>query len=246
MKIFRKLRFDLVEQNKIGKYLKYAIGEIILVVIGILIAFQLNNWNDSRIKNNIEEKILSEILNGLNEDLVDIKHNIDGHNTGIKACDFWRKTITDQDINTDSVAYNYHYLTRDFISIQNISGYESLKSKGLELIKVDSLRIGIIKLYEQDYNSIRKLEEEYKELQFQESYFKEINHILSPNLLFDEEGELIALKLPIVLNEIQQKTMLTYLWKIKKNRQFILTQYYMNEKRIKSLKSNIESEITKE
>lgn len=48
MKVFRKIRYDLMGKNKTGEYLKYAIGEIILVVVGILIAFQLNNWNEDR------------------------------------------------------------------------------------------------------------------------------------------------------------------------------------------------------
>ena len=39
-----------MEKNKTGKYLKYAIGEIVLVVIGILIALQINNWNENRIR----------------------------------------------------------------------------------------------------------------------------------------------------------------------------------------------------
>ncbi len=47
-KFFRKIRRSLLEEGKIGKYFKYAIGEIILVVIGILIALQINNWNENR------------------------------------------------------------------------------------------------------------------------------------------------------------------------------------------------------
>ncbi len=43
IKFFRKIRYDLVDKNKIGKYLKYATGEIVLVVIGILIALSINN-----------------------------------------------------------------------------------------------------------------------------------------------------------------------------------------------------------
>ena len=46
IKFFRQIRYNLLEQNKTGRYLKYAIGEIILVVIGILIALQINNWNE--------------------------------------------------------------------------------------------------------------------------------------------------------------------------------------------------------
>ena len=54
IKFFRHIRKDLMEQNKTSRYLKYAIGEIILVVIGILIALQINNWNELR-KSNIEK-----------------------------------------------------------------------------------------------------------------------------------------------------------------------------------------------
>ncbi|NNF86407.1 MAG: hypothetical protein HKO48_02830, partial [Nitrosopumilus sp.] len=48
IKFFRRIRKDLMETGKTSKYLKYAIGEIILVVIGILIALQINNWNENR------------------------------------------------------------------------------------------------------------------------------------------------------------------------------------------------------
>lgn len=51
------MRYDLMEKNKTGKYLKYAIGEILLVVIGILIALQINNWNES--SDQISEKFIA-------------------------------------------------------------------------------------------------------------------------------------------------------------------------------------------
>ena len=54
IKLFRKIRQDLLSEGKLGKYLKYAIGEIVLVVIGILIALSLNNWNETR-KNRVTE-----------------------------------------------------------------------------------------------------------------------------------------------------------------------------------------------
>ena len=50
IKFFRKIRQNLLSEGKTGKYLKYAIGEIILVVIGILIALSINNWNDNQNK----------------------------------------------------------------------------------------------------------------------------------------------------------------------------------------------------
>ena len=48
IKFFRHIRKNLLNEGKTSKYLKYAIGEIILVVIGILIALQINNWNEKK------------------------------------------------------------------------------------------------------------------------------------------------------------------------------------------------------
>jgi hypothetical protein len=62
-----------MEQNKTGKYLKYAIGEIILVVIGILIALSINNWNQQRISHNKEQILLSELY----QEFVDNKVQFD-------------------------------------------------------------------------------------------------------------------------------------------------------------------------
>ena len=61
IKFFRKIRYNLMEKNKTTKYLKYAIGEIILVVLGILIALQINNWNENRINSNKETSVLANI-----------------------------------------------------------------------------------------------------------------------------------------------------------------------------------------
>jgi len=69
IKFFRKIRYNLMNQNKTTKYFKYAIGEIILVVIGILIALSINNWNEER-KDRIREQ---SILKNLQ---IDFKSNI--------------------------------------------------------------------------------------------------------------------------------------------------------------------------
>ena len=66
IKFFRKIRQRLLTENKISKYLVYAIGEIILVVIGILIALQINNWNEQRNEN----KKIKIAINSIYQDLV--------------------------------------------------------------------------------------------------------------------------------------------------------------------------------
>lgn len=61
IKFFRKIRQNLLVENKTSKYFKYAVGEIVLVVIGILIALQINNWNENRIQKKEEKVILLSI-----------------------------------------------------------------------------------------------------------------------------------------------------------------------------------------
>ncbi len=68
IKFFRKIRQNLVMENKTSKYFKYAVGEIFLVVIGILIALQINNWNESR-------KLQKEINTYLNQKLDNLKED---------------------------------------------------------------------------------------------------------------------------------------------------------------------------
>ena len=68
-----------MEQNKTGKYLKYAIGEIALVVIGILIALSINNWNEGKKRTAQEVKILKEIVSELETAVDDLEDDIESH-----------------------------------------------------------------------------------------------------------------------------------------------------------------------
>ena len=68
IKFFRKIRQNLLSKGKTGKYFKYAIGEIILVVIGILIALQINNWNDENNLLRKETSLLIEMKSNLELD----------------------------------------------------------------------------------------------------------------------------------------------------------------------------------
>ena len=61
IKFFRNIRQSLHNEGKTSKYFKYAIGEIVLVVIGILIALQVNNWNENRISFTKKEKLLNAL-----------------------------------------------------------------------------------------------------------------------------------------------------------------------------------------
>mgnify|MGYP000005817841 CR=1 FL=1 len=74
IKFFRKIRQNLLSEGKTGKYFKYAVGEIILVVIGILIALQINNWNEQRKARIYEKELYSRIIMNLQLDEKRINH----------------------------------------------------------------------------------------------------------------------------------------------------------------------------
>ncbi len=76
IKLFRNIRRKLLSEGKTNNYLKYAIGEIILVVIGILIALQINNWNQNRIENNRARTLLKNMVQDLATDTLMLNRNI--------------------------------------------------------------------------------------------------------------------------------------------------------------------------
>lgn len=77
VKIYRNIRQKLLSESKTGKYIKYAVGEIVLVVIGILIALQVNNWNEGR-KSKLQQTVfLKNIRQDLMNDLVQLDKIID-------------------------------------------------------------------------------------------------------------------------------------------------------------------------
>ena len=83
IKFFRKIRYNLMSENKTGKYLKYAIGEIVLVMVGILLALQVNNWNEQRKDANLEKYYLDRLVDDLNADITEIDSTVSFANQAI-------------------------------------------------------------------------------------------------------------------------------------------------------------------
>lgn len=230
-------------KGKILPFFKKYFSEFAMIFISVILAFALTEWSSNQGKKVSEEKIFLEILNGLKKDSIDLTGNIDAHKNGVKACNYWRKVITENKADKDSLIGYYFLLTRNVISIQNISGYETLKSKGLETIKNDSLRVKIINLYEFDYQVMKKFEEDYKENQFFDNYFFQINEKIAPNLKFDSNGNIYDIKLPLNITNSEKNILLSYLWKIQMSR--IERAYAGNslKKKINTLYKEIDTEI---
>jgi len=154
LKFFRKIRFNLMETGKTGKYLKYAIGEIILVVIGILIALQINNWNEGRKAVKQEIKILSELKNDLKTNLNEITETFNTtttrKNSTILILDYFenRRPID------DSLKMAFENIIMDgLFNIANTS-YKFIESQGINTLSNDRLRIRITEMYERHLKNI--------------------------------------------------------------------------------------------
>ncbi|MEY8019190.1 DUF6090 family protein [Muriicola sp. SD30] len=138
-------------ENKTGKYFKYAIGEIVLVVIGILIALQINNWNNNRIERRMEKEILKEILVNLETDLQNINETIERNKIWIEHNYLVVEHLENKTPLTDSLKYHYSSLY-GYHRFQPIKvAYENLKSEGISIIRNNTLRKKISELYEYQY-----------------------------------------------------------------------------------------------
>jgi hypothetical protein len=161
LKLFRTIRKNLLMKNQSSKYFKYAVGEIILVVIGILIALQINNWNTQKNTSNTELEILDLMQKNLNADLEDMKGNLDFYKIRQRATIIVLKKLNDPAFENDSLPYSYANLGLHPYFIEITSAYENLKSIGFEIIKNDRLKENIMHIYSNRYQWIENLENDH-------------------------------------------------------------------------------------
>ncbi len=214
--------------------------EFLTIFFSVTLAFYLAKMNENSNRAESYDKTLMEIRNGLDLDLHDIGLNIKGHQGGIAACKFFRKYLNGQDINQDSIYHYHRYMIANFISIQNKSGYESLKAKGLEIVSNDSLRLKIISLYDVSYEIIEKLEDGPREYILYHDYFAEWSRSVAGYMEFNEKGHLIKLAPPDKLDQKSKNVLLNYLWKIESNRRNLIHNYEDTITAIKALIEDID------
>lgn len=150
IKFFRRIRKRLLTENKFSKYLLYAIGEIALVMIGILLALQVNNWNEERKERHVELDILRQIKKTLTEDLQAENENY-AINNAIKASDIIINHLANKLPYNDSLDLHFANLSSYRLHMPNTSAYDNLKSIGFSIISNDSIREKYQKLYIQNY-----------------------------------------------------------------------------------------------
>ena len=149
--IYRKIRKKMADDNKPMKYMRYAIGEIILVVIGILIALSINNWNEERKWNDLEKDILIEFKQNLLDDVNDMEINLSFHERAISSSQFISHVIENNLPYHDSLDIHFTNVYIIPLFLPTTTAFQNLNKTGTKLIKNDSLRHEIIGLYERKY-----------------------------------------------------------------------------------------------
>ncbi len=127
---FRKLRRDFARQGNSAKYLRYAIGEIVLVVIGILIALQINNWNESKKKHASSVQQLQTIAQNLEEDLIQLNSMKQFTDTTLLYSDLLSRQFQTLDPVDSRTSKYILWLVLEKQTNPNKSGYETLTSSG--------------------------------------------------------------------------------------------------------------------
>jgi len=133
---------------------KYAIREIVLIVVGISIAFTLDNWNTNRKLRNSEIEILKELNETLKADVADLETNV----MLLEKCNFGIQSIINSFQNdlpfNDSLIIHFSMMNVNTMFWRNDGPYEVLKSKGFDLISNEKMRLKIIDLYSVKYRVI--------------------------------------------------------------------------------------------
>ncbi len=166
LKFFRQIRQRLLTENKFSKYLVYASGEILLVMIGILLALQVNNWNERRNQHQLEQGVLQEMVKNLEQDLEDLEYNIKLQNRFIHSNQIVLTQLDKQTPYHDSLEYHYGNLWGSTLFTKNTSAFDNLKSMGFNIISNDSIRMKITHLYSARYDYLTNIEQIENKFQF--------------------------------------------------------------------------------
>jgi len=133
IKFFRKIRYDLMDKNKTGKYLKYAIGEVFLVMIGILLALQINNWNQERLSKKKEHNYVNRLIKDLASDTLMMSRHIETSKEKFEAGMLIDSLIHNRNLYTNEaldVIFKAQAICRMWMPRYNTNTYTDLINTG--------------------------------------------------------------------------------------------------------------------
>ncbi len=188
-KLFRNMRKLSLSRNSSGKYFRYAVGEILLVVLGILIALQVSNWNDIQKREKQEIKFLQHIKEDLTGMMGDIRNDYHALKLGEKSHFRILNYFSENKPYQDSICFDFYWLTKDEYVYPVRSTYDAIKEEGFSIIENDSIRKGIQIAYENIFPRISKENPFYPDIEafFSEYLQNEFTVNEDKNLVFEEK-----------------------------------------------------------
>jgi len=229
----------LLMENKTGKYFKYAFGEIVLVVIGILIALGINNWNNEQKDNQAEVKYLSQIKKSLKENDLILKERIEFDKRLLKLGDQLYNHIKTQKKLNDSIKQILVVLQYDQMVSFNMAAFENLKNDGLSFISNDDLKFEIINIYDKELKYIQNI--------FANQFENYLSGVINP--FFSENFEFVSYNKKIIIepNNYQEllsnKKTTNIISMVNTMRSFAISNYTDTQKNINEILIKLEKEI---
>ena len=154
IKFFRHIRQRMIKENRVSKYLLYAIGEIMLVVVGILIALQVSDWNEGRKYQKQEVKILNQLNDDLKANEIEINGLNDIQKTRLRMCDSILVYLNDRRAFDDSLKLYFEKVNGDGLFNCSNTTYKYIQSQGVNFLSNDTLRMKVTRMYERDFQNI--------------------------------------------------------------------------------------------
>ena len=242
---FRKIRRKLADENSFWKYAKYAVGEIALIVVGVLVALFLNNLNTERSYKVSEIEILNEIKSNLNSSLAVFQRGVQTEMEYLKynllIMDYMdQKKPYSKELEP---AFGVYFWT---ISSNPISGgYEFLKSKGIDLVTNDSLRKNISEMFENEFSILKQENEVWaNNLQQNISYPYHVE-LFRRDFIKNENNEEIEIAKPFNYEKLLYDEKFNSInSEIISNRKWNIKSLQILIKKIQRLKEQIDNELT--
>ena len=147
----------IVNKDLNSTFWLYSISEFIIVILGILIALQIDNWNNNRLDRQFEEALLIQFKENLTVDLKDIEYNINYLEDILSSNSIINQFLTLEIEYNDTLNKHFGNLANGVIFLSDISTYENAKSVGMTIIRNDELRRKISYLYSGRYHYIHQI-----------------------------------------------------------------------------------------
>lgn len=159
LKFFRRIRQKFLEQGSTKKYVIYALGEVLLIVVGILLALQISSWSEQSKKRKEEISLLSQLQDALELEIADLEFNINSIRETINSISIIGDHLEKGLPYHDSLDFYFGNSSKAVGIVVKPGVYENLKFSGLGLISNDSLRNSIVTHYDYIFSYLVKIEE---------------------------------------------------------------------------------------